>query len=306
MTTKLGDIQAFALVARAGGFREAARLAGVSASNLSEAVKRFEFQLGVRLLNRTTRSVGLTDAGKALLARVEPALRELDTAAEAVSGFRSTLTGTLRLNVPVSVARLVLPRVISPFMAAHPDIKVEVLTQESFVDVIAAGCDAGIRYGERLQQDMIALPIGPRVQRSATAAAPSYLDRRGRPAHPRDLFEHDCIRGQFPSGAVAGWEFEQDGEVITVVPRGQLLVEIGGGIDLAVEVAAAGNGVVHLFEGWLQPYFTAGLLEPVLKPWWQSFPGPFLYYANRTLVPPPLRAFIDFVKAQDATPHASH
>lgn len=298
MSTRLGDMQAFVLVARAGGFREAARAADLSASHLSEAVKRIEAQLGVRLLNRTTRSVGLTDAGKVLLARVEPALRELDTATDAISAFRSTPTGTLRLNVPVSAARLVLPRILPPFMAAYPDIRVEVLTQESFVDVIAAGCDAGIRYGERLQQDMIAMPIGPRVQRSATAAAPSYLDRRGRPAHPRDLFDHDCIRGRFPSGAVSEWEFERGGEVVTIVPRGQLLVEIGGGVDLAVAAAAAGSGIIHLFEDWLQPSLSAGVLEPVLQSWWQSFPGPFLYYPNRTLVPPPLRAFIDFIKAQ--------
>lgn len=299
MTTKLADMQAFTQVARAGGFREAARLAGLSASNLSDAVKRLELQLGVRLFHRTTRSVGLTDAGKALLARVEPALRELDTATDAISALRGTPAGTLRLNVPVSAARLVLPHVLPAFLTAYPDIRVEVQTQESFVDVIAEGCDAGIRYGERLQQDMIAIPIGPRIQRSATAAAPSYLERRGRPSHPRDLFAHDCIRGQFPSGVVAGWEFEQDGEVITVVPQGQLLVEIGGGIDLAVELATAGNGIVHLFEDWLQPYFAAGRLVPVLEPWWQSFPGPFLYYPNRTLMPPPLRAFVDFVKSRD-------
>ncbi len=300
MTNQLGEMQAFVLVARAAGFREAARVAGISASKLSDAVKRLEARLGVRLLNRTTRSVGLTDAGKALLARIEPALRELDTATDAMSGFRSTPTGTLRLNVPVSAARLVLPRILPPFMARYPDISVEVLTQESFVDVIAAGCDAGIRYGERLQQEMIALPIGPRVQRSATAASPSYLDRRGRPAHPRDLFDHDCIRGRFPSGVVSEWEFEQGEDVITIVPRGQLLVELGGGVDLAIEAAVAGNGIVHLFEDWLQPHLASGALEPVLKPWWQTFQGPFLYYPNRALVPPPLRAFIDFVRAQGA------
>ncbi|AYO97235.1 LysR family transcriptional regulator [Xanthomonas axonopodis] len=289
-------MEAFVRVARAGGFREAAKSAGVSASTYSDAIKRMEASLGVRLFNRTTRSVVLTDAGNALLARIAPALLELENAREVVSAFRDTPTGTLRLNVPVSAARLVLPRILPAFMAAYPDITLEILTEESFVDVIAARCDAGIRYGERLQQDMVAIPIGPRVQRIATAAAPGYLDRRGRPTHPRELVAHDCIRGRFPSGVIAEWEFERDGEVVTIVPQGQLLVEIGGGIELAIQAAIAGSGIMHLFEQWLQPQFDAGVLEPILRPWWQPFQGPYLYYPNRTLTPPALRAFIEFVK----------
>ncbi|MBO9769466.1 MULTISPECIES: LysR family transcriptional regulator [Xanthomonas] len=289
-------MEAFVRVARAGGFRDAAKSAGVSASTYSDAIKRMEASLGVRLFNRTTRSVVLTDAGKALLARIAPALLELENAREVVSAFRDTPTGTLRLNVPVSAARLVLPRIVPAFMAAYPDITLEILTEESFVDVIAARCDAGIRYGERLQQDMVAIPIGPRVQRIATAAAPGYLDRRGRPTHPRQLVAHDCIRGRFPSGVVAEWEFERDGEVVTIVPQGQLLVEIGGGIELAIQAAIAGSGILHLFEQWLQPQFDTGALEPILRPWWQPFQGPYLYYPNRTLTPPALRAFIEFVK----------
>lgn len=296
MSGHLADMEAFVRVARAGGFREAAKSAGVSASTYSDAIKRMETSLGVRLFNRTTRSVVLTDAGNALLARIAPALLELENAREVVSAFRDTPTGTLRLNVPVSAARLVLPRILPAFMAAYPDITLEILTEESFVDVIAARCDAGIRYGERLQQDMVAIPIGPRVQRIATAAAPGYLDRRGRPTHPRELVAHDCIRGRFPSGVIAEWEFERDGEVVTIVPQGQLLVEIGGGIELAIQAAIAGSGILHLFEQWLQPQFDAGVLEPILRPWWQPFQGPYLYYPNRTLTPPALRAFIEFVK----------
>lgn len=296
MSGHLADMEAFVRVARAGGFREAAKSAGVSASTYSDAIKRMEASLGVRLFNRTTRSVVLTDAGNALLARIAPALLELENAREVVSAFRDTPTGTLRLNVPVSAARLVLPRILPAFMAAYPDITLEILSEESFVDVIAARCDAGIRYGERLQQDMVAIPIGPRVQRIATAAAPGYLDRRGRPTHPRELVAHDCIRGRFPSGVIAEWEFERDGEVVTIVPQGQLLVEIGGGIELAIQAAIAGSGILHLFEQWLQPQFDAGALEPILRPWWQPFQGPYLYYPNRTLTPPALRAFIEFVK----------
>ncbi|SFU00444.1 LysR family transcriptional regulator [Mesorhizobium sp. YR577] len=297
MKTDLGDLNAFVAVARAKGFRDAARLSGGSASSLSEAVRRLEAQLGVRLLNRTTRSVVPTEAGEGLLARLGPALAEMEAALDVVNSFRDNPAGSLRLNVPVSAARLVLPDIVPAFLAAYPDIVLEVITEESFVDVIAAGCDAGIRYDERLEQDMIAVPIGPRFQRFATAASPAYLDRHGRPEHPRDLLGHACLRGRFSSGSMPPWEFERDGEVVRVDPSGPLIVRLGGSTDLAVDAAIAGTGIVSLFEDWLRPYFDSGVLEPVLEPWWQRFSGPFLYYPGRRLVPAPLRAFIDFIKA---------
>ncbi|AZN99374.1 LysR family transcriptional regulator [Mesorhizobium sp. M9A.F.Ca.ET.002.03.1.2] len=297
MNIELGDLNAFLAVARAGGFREGARASGGSASGLSEAVRRLEAQLGVRLLNRTTRSVALTEAGVGLLARLGPALNEVEAALDVVNGFRDRPAGTLRLNVPVSAARLVLPAIVPRFLAAYPGIRLEVIAEESFVDVLAAGCDAGIRYDERLEQDMIAVPIGPRLQRFATAASPAYLDRHGRPQHPRELLGHACLRGRFASGAMPPWEFERDGEVVRVDPTGPLLVTLGGAADLAVDAAIAGTGIVSLFEDWLRPHFESGALEPVLESWWQSFSGPFLYYPGRRLVPAPLRAFIDFVKA---------
>ncbi|MGO8059976.1 LysR family transcriptional regulator [Rhizobium johnstonii] len=298
MKTDLGDLNAFVAVARAGGFREGARVSGSSASFLSEAVRRLEAQLGVRLLNRTTRSVVPTEAGKGLLERLGPALSEVESALDVVNGFRDRPAGALRLNVPVSAARLVLPAIVPPFLAAYPDIRLEVVTDESFVDVIAAGCDAGIRYDERLEQDMIAIPIGPRIQRFAIAASPDYLDRRGRPQHPRELLGHACLLGRFSSGAMtAPWEFERDGEIVRVDPTGPLIVRVGGATDLAVDAAISGTGIVCLFEDWMRPHIDSGALEPILEPWWQRFSGPFLYYPGRRLVPAPLRAFIDFVKA---------
>ena len=294
---ELGDISAFLAVARAGGFRQAARASSSSASALSDAVRRLEAQLGVRLLNRTTRSVVPTEAGRSLLERLGPALGEVDAALDIARGFRGRPAGMLKLNVPVSAARLVLPRIVPPFLAAYPDIRLEIVTDESFVDIIAAGCDAGIRYDERLEQDMIAVPIGPRIQRFASGASPAYLDARGRPAHPRDLLAHSCIRGRFAGRAMPVWEFERDGEVVAVDPPAQLVVQSGGGSDLGVDAAIAGTGIVSLFEDWLRPHFASGALEPVLEPWWLSFSGPFLYYPGRRLVPAPLRAFIDFVRA---------
>ena len=296
MKTSLADLQAFVSVARAGGFRDGARLSGLSASGLSEAVRRLEAQLGVRLLNRTTRSVAPTEAGERLLQRLTPALLKVEAAIDVVHGLRDRPAGTLKLNVPVSASRLVLPTIVPAFLAAYPEIRLEIMVDESFVDIHAAGCDAGIRYGERLEQDMIAVPIGPRQQRFALGAAPAYLDRRGRPEHPRDLLDHACLQGRFPSGAAMAWEFERNGELIEVDVSGPLTVQLGGGSDLLVDAAIAGTGIVPLFEDWLRPHFASGVLEPVLQPWWQSFPGPFLYYAGRRLVPAPLRAFIDFIK----------
>jgi DNA-binding transcriptional LysR family regulator len=301
MKADLGDLNAFVSVARARGFRDGARTSGASASALSEAVRRLELQLGVRLLNRTTRSVVPTEAGERLLERLGPALTEVEAALDVVNGFRDRPAGSLRLNVPVSAARLVLPRIVPPFLAMYPDIRLEVIAEDSFVDVLASGCDAGIRYDERLEQDMIAVPIGPRTQRFATAAAPAYLDRRGRPEHPSELLEHACLRGRFSSGAMAQWEFERDGEVVRIDPTGPLLVRIGAATDLAVDAAIAGTGVVYLFEDWLRPHLDSGALEPVLEPWWQPFSGPFLYYPGRRLVPAPLRAFVDFIKASGGT-----
>ena len=300
MATQLSELAAFLAVARAGGFREAARSGGVSPSSLSEALRRLEARLGVRLLHRSTRSVMPTEAGARLLERLGPALGEVEAALDVVNGFRDRPVGTLRLNVPASAARLVLPSLLPPFLAAYPDIVLDVVVEEGFVDILAAGCDAGIRYEERLAQDMIAIPIGPRRQRMATAAAPAYLEARGRPAHPRDLLNHACLRGRFASGAMPAWEFQRSAEVVTVEPSGPLIVRVSGGVDLAVDAAVAGCGIIHLFEDWLRPYLESGALEPVLESWWRPFTGPFLYYPGRRYLPAPLRAFVDFVQAQQA------
>lgn len=298
MGVEFGDISAFLAVVKAGGFRDAARATGDSASRLSEAVRRLEARLGVRLLHRTTRSVELTAVGRELADRLTPAVAEVDLALDVVNGYRERIAGRLKLNVPISAARLVLPDILPPFLAAYPDIHLEIVAEDTFVDLVASGCDAGIRYDERLEQDMIAVPIGPRLQRYALAASSAYLDRCGRPDHPLDLVDHNCIRGRFASGAIAPWEFEKDGEVVIVDPTGQLIVATGGAAELMVAAAIGGVGIMGLFEDWIRPHFSSGALEPVLEPWWPRFSGPFLYYPGRRLVPAPLRAFIDFVKAR--------
>ncbi|TCP29664.1 LysR substrate-binding domain-containing protein [Sphingomonas sp. BK235] len=298
MSADLADLAAFVAVARARGFREAARATRQSASALSDAVRRVEARLGLRLLHRTTRSVAPTEAGARLLERLAPALDSVDAALGSVDALRDGPAGTLRLNVPVSAARLVLPAILPGFLAAYPEVRVEVDAEDAFVDMLASGADAGIRYDERLEQDMIALPIGPREQRFAAAAAPAYLDRRGRPAHPRALLDHQCVLGRFSSGALTSpWEFERDGETVRVEPSARLVARVAGAADLLVDAAVAGSGIVYLFEQWLAPHLASGALEPVLADWWPRFPGPFLYYSSRRLVPPPLRAFVDHVRA---------
>jgi DNA-binding transcriptional LysR family regulator len=297
MRNDLAELSAFIAVAEAGGFRDAAREAGVSASTLSDAIKRLEERLGLRLLHRTTRSVTPTEAGALLITRLRPALGEVDAALQMLEGLSGRPMGTLRLNVPVSAARLTLPAILPGFMAAYPDIRVEIDADDHLVDVLALGNDAGIRHDERLEQDMIAVPIGPRVQRYATAAAPGYLDKHGRPTHPCELLGHACIVGRYIGGALATpWEYERNGEMFRVDPQSRLVVKVGGATDLGVEAAIAGIGIIHLFEDWLRPHFESGRLEPVLPDWWQSFSGPFLYYSGRRLVPPALRAFIDYIK----------
>ena len=296
MASELDDLSAFAAVVRAGGFRGASRGSRSSASALSEAIRRLEERIGVRLLNRTTRSVAPTEAGQRLFERLTPALGELESALDAVNAFRDRPAGTLRLNVPANVARSVLPRIIVPFLQAYSDIRLEITAEDSFVDLLAAGADAGIRYDERLEQDMIAVPIGPRTQRFAVAASPAYLDAHGRPQHPRDLLDHNCLRTRFAGGSVAPFEFEKDGKIVRVDPQGQLVVRPGAAGELTLACAIAGLGILGSFDDLLAPYFESGALEPVLEPWWESFSGPFLYYPGRRHLPAPLRAFVDFVK----------
>jgi len=297
---QLGDLDAFTAVAHHRSFRGAAAVRGVSASTLSAAVRRLEARLGVRLLNRTTRSVTPTEAGVRLLERLTPALGEVAAALDVVNVFRDSPTGILRLNVPTIAAWVILPPIVVAFLKVYPGITVEVVAEDSFIDVLAAGFDAGIRYDERLEQDMIAVPIGPRVQRYAAAAAPAYLAARGRPTHPEQLLDHACIRHRFASGVSLPWEFERAGEIVRINPTGPLIATTP---DLELAAAVAGLGIICSFEAILRPALATGALEPLLEDWWQSFSGPYLYYASRRHMPVPLRLFVDFVKAQGADGH---
>ena len=291
----LAGLDAFAAIARHRSFRRAAMERGVSASTLSQTLRTLEERLGMRLLNRTTRSVTPTEAGERLLARLVPVLSELGEAVDAINSLRDTPTGTLRLNVPAPVARLVLAPLVAEFLRLHPGLTLEIHVETAFIDVVAAGFDAGARYGESLAQDMIAVPMGPE-QRYGVFAAPSYIARHGRPEVPEDLLRHACIRHRFPTGAPLAWEFEKDGRDIRIQPQGQL---ISSDPDIELRAAIDGAGCLMTFEGFARPAVEAGQLVELLAEWCPPFPGPYLYYPSRRLVPAPLRAFIDFIKTKN-------
>jgi DNA-binding transcriptional LysR family regulator len=292
------DLDAFTAVARARGFRAAAALRNVSASSLSEAVRRLEARLGVRLLNRTTRSVTPTEAGQKLLERLSPALADVALALDEVNAFRDSPTGTLRLNVPLVVSKVVMPRLIPRFLAQNPGVTVEIIAEDSFIDVLAAGYDAGVRYDERLEKDMIAVPLsGP--QRFMLVGSPAYFAARGRPMHPREVLDHASIRHRFPSGVTYAWEFEKDGQTLRLDPPARLT---STNLDLEIAACEAGVGLLATFEDFVAEAIAAGRLEAVLQDWLPPFSGPYLYYPSRRHMPAPLRAFVDFVKTERVGP----
>jgi DNA-binding transcriptional LysR family regulator len=298
----IDDVSVFLAVLEAGGFRAAAKRLGLSASNVSETVSRLEALLGVPLLTRTTRNLMPTEAGRELADRVAPLLSEARAALHDAASTRQQVRGSLKLNVPGAVLPDILPPLIDRFLETHPGVKVELVVEDRLVDSIAAGCDAGIRYGEHLAQDMIAVPIGPRIQQLALAAAPSYLARRGIPTHPYDLLGHDCIRLRFSSGALVEWEMQQKEEVLTVDPPGRLIVGVTAA-DTAIAFARSGRGIIATFRNWLDVDLETGALQPVLQDWWQSFEGPYLYFSS-IFMPAPLRAFVDMIAKADREPSA--
>jgi DNA-binding transcriptional LysR family regulator len=291
MNVDLRDLDAFAAVARAKNFRRAAREQRVSVSSLSQRLRALEEHLGVRLLNRTTRSVGLNEAGEMLLARVAPAIGDVREALDRVRGLRGVPSGRLRINAPPPAIDLVMAPMVAPFLQAHPNIDMEIVADSAFVDIVGSGFDAGVRYGEHLAQDMIAVSLGP-PQRYAVVASPAYVAKHGQPRHPKDLLGHQCICTRFGSGAMLDWEFEKAGRVVKVAPPAKLVATYLG---LAMQAARNGVGFWMTFDGHVRDDVKSGVLISVLDDWCAPFPGPFLYYPSRHQPPPALAAFIGFV-----------
>ncbi len=288
---EFSDLDAFVAIVRHRNFRRAARERGVSASTLSQSVRDLEERLGVRLLNRTTRSVTPTEAGMRLAARLQPIFSEMNEALDEVNGFRDTPTGTLRLNVP-GAAQPILAPLAARFLNQYPGIRLKITVDNNFVDVFAEGFDAGIRYDESLALDMIALPIGP-AQRYAVVASPDHVRRHGAPERPEDLLTRPCIRHRFLSGAMLPWEFEKDGQVVKIDAEAVLVTNSP---DIAIRAAEDGLGWYATFESFVSPSIAAGRLVETLQSWCPYFPGPSLYYPSRRHMPAALRAFIDFIR----------
>src|SRR6202020_2438618 len=243
----LRDLDAFVAVARTRNFRRAALEQNVSVSSLSQRLRDMEERLGVRLMNRTTRSVGLTEAGELLLARVGPAISDVSDALDQVRGLRGVPSGRLRINAPPPAVDLVMAPMAAPFLKQYPLIELEIVSDSSFIDIVADGFDAGVRYGEHLEQDMIAVSLGP-PQRYAVVASPQYIAQHGRPKHPRDLLNHTSIRIRFGSGGIPDWEFEKAGRVVKVSPAGRLIAHHPG---LARRAALDGVGFWTTFEEYV-------------------------------------------------------
>ena len=287
----LRDLEAFVAVARTRNFRRAALEQRVSVSSLSQRLRDMEERLGVRLMNRTTRSVALTEAGELLLSRIGPVMGDVSAALDQVRGLRGVPSGRLRINAPPPAIDLVLAPMIVPFLRAYPQIDLEIVAETSFVDIVAGGFDAGVRYGEHLAQDMVALSLsGP--QRYAVVASPDYVARHGKPKHPKDLLDHRCIRIRFGRGNLLDWEFEKAGQVVKVSPPPILIANYPG---LVHRAAHDGLGFWLTFDGYVREAIKSGALVSVLDDWCAPFSGPFLYYPSRRQLPPALGAFVAFV-----------
>ena len=288
----LNELSALASVATHRSFRAAAAELGISPSSLSHAIGGTERHLGVRLFNRTTRSVSITEAGEAFLARIQPALRDIADAVETARRLGDTPSGLLRLNTSESAAERILPIVLD-FMAAYPDMRVDLTADGRMVDIVAAGFDAGLRLAEAVPQDMISLPLGL-DEAFVVVATPAYFAARGMPGAPADLFGHECIRARLPSGAPMRWEFVHNGEETRMDPPGRLIV---GSPDLSLRAARSGAGVAYANARSAADDLQSGRLAQALAAWTPPFLGICLYYPRQRLPSAGLRAFIDHFQA---------
>lgn len=302
-TPSAADLSIFLCVASHLNFSRAAVELGVTPSALSHSVRTLENRLGVRLFNRTTRSVGLTEAGDRLHARLKPAFRDIDDALEDLNNYRDKPSGSLRITAGRQAAELVLLPLASRFLAAYPDVTLEIVADDGLVDVVAGGFDAGVRFGARLEADMVSLPIGSYL-RSVVVGSPAFFSRHAIPQKPEDLHGLPCIRHRFPSGALYRWEFERGGIAEEIEVDGPLTL---GDVSLMVGPALQGVGIAYLFEDMVKAQVADGSLIQVLGDWCPYYPGLHLYYPSRRHVPATLKAFIEFVRAErQVSPRQAH
>jgi DNA-binding transcriptional LysR family regulator len=287
----LAELEAFATVARRGGFRAAARELGVSSSGLSHAIAALEARLNLRLFNRTTRSVALTAAGAQFLEEVVPALAAIDSAIENAGERLGEPSGLLRLNMAAGAARFVMAPLIRDYLERYPRMQVEIVSEAALVDVIGKGFDAGVRLRDNVPPDMIAVPIIHEV-RLVVVGSPEYLRDRPVPIVPRDLLAHECIRYRLGSGRIYHWEFARDDERLELDVPGRLILDDSG---LMLDAALEGMGLAYLAEATIAPHVEAGNLTRLLADWMPREPALCLYYSGRRQVPVKLRSFIDLI-----------
>ena len=294
----LYDLAAFAAVAEQGSFTRAAAELGMSQSALSHAMKALEERLGVRLLSRTTRSVSTTEAGETLLRSLRPALEEITTGVNAVGALRGKPSGTVRVTATKHAVSSVVMPALPRFLASHPDIRVDVIIDDNLTDIVAERIDAGIRFGDIVQKDMIAVRIGPDI-RMAVVGAPSYFADHPLPKTPRDLAVHRCINYRLVrSGGLYAWDFEEKGRPFEVRVDGPLVFN---NADLIREAALAGQGIAYVYEDEVAADIKAGRLKRILERWCPTFPGYYLYHPSRRQTPPALAAFIGALRNKPKT-----
>ncbi len=292
MSPDLNDLLAFSRVAHHRSFRRAAQELQVTASALSHTISKMEQALGMRLLQRTTRSVSPSPAGERLLLSLQPALRDIAAALDGLNELRDKPVGRLRLNVPRPAAQLLLAPMMSAWQAAYPDVELEVVSSDALIDIVEQGFDAGLRFGESLQQDMVAIPVGPEF-RFVTCATPAYLKAHGTPQTPHDLLSHPCIQFRFPSGLRYRWEYQRAQEKLEVATNGSLVFD---DFSVATRAAADGAGICYTYCRYAHELVQQGRLQYVLEDWWLPAERFYLYYPSRRHQSAALRAFIDFMK----------
>ena len=287
---ELSDLVIFKAVAEENSFTRASVRLGLSQSTVSQIITNFEARLGVRLLARTTRSVRMTEAGRLLLDAVQPAFADLDARLGALADLRDKPSGTIRITTITQPALAIVLPMLPAFAEEYPDVKVELSFNDAFTDIVAGGFDAGIRFGEHVEKDMVGVPIGPDM-RAAIVASPAYFARYGVPATPRDLSLHNCIRFRLASmGDIYRWRFWENGNPIDAKVEGFLTVNDGNAV---VEAALSGLGLAYLFEDRIAELIAAGRLVRCLVDWCPPFPGYYLYYSSRRQKPAALSVFID-------------
>ena len=292
MTQRLDHLETFALIVRCGGFRAAAAERGVSSSVISQSLAALEQALGLRLLNRTTRSIAVTEAGERLLARLRPALDDIHLALGELDQLREEPSGTLRINAPAPAVDHVLCPLAFAFMEAHPQVRIEIISDAAIIDIVEQGFDAGVRFGQQLAKDMIAVPLGKPL-RYAIVASPRYLAARGRPSSPSELVGHDCIRRRYPGGALATWAFAKGDDAVDMIPEGRLTLSSA---HQELQAALAGQGIAHVFDDYARTAIAEGRLVEILADWSPKLPSWFLYYPNKRHSSAAMRAFLDFVR----------